>query len=80
MDTDHHRIKNDKGEIINEPEEIIIGDKVWIGCRALVLKGTVVPSNAVIAANSVVSKELEQENALYAGIPAKMIKQNVTWE
>ena len=80
MDTDHHRIRNDKGEIINEPEEIIIGDKVWIGCRALILKGTVIPSNAVIGANSVVSKELDQEKALYAGIPAKLIKQNVTWE
>lgn len=34
MDTDFHKIKNEHGAILNNPEPNIIGDKVWIGCRS----------------------------------------------
>lgn len=80
MDTDFHKIKNDRGEIINAPEEIIIGKNVWIGCKALILKGSIIPDNSVIGADSLVNKKLDKEQCLYAGSPAKSIKENIFWE
>lgn len=80
MDTDFHKIKDDSGNIINKPRPIIIGDKVWIGCRCLVLKGTIIPNNCVIGADSTVSKVLEKDNCLYVGSPCKIVKENISWE
>lgn len=39
MDTDFHKIKNEDGVQINTNSPVLIGDHVWIGCRALILKG-----------------------------------------
>jgi acetyltransferase-like isoleucine patch superfamily enzyme len=80
MDTDFHKIKNEYGEIINGPKPIIIGDYVWIGCKCIILKGAVIPNNSVIAINSLVNKELTEENCLYAGSPVKCIKEKISWE
>jgi len=79
MDTDFHGIKDSEGRILNAPKKICIGDKVWIGCRCLILKGSAIPSNSIIGANSVISKILDKENAIYAGNPVKLIKENVSW-
>lgn len=80
MDTDSHKLKDESGKIINKPTPIIIGDNIWIGCRCLILKGTIIPSNCVIGANSIVNKPLEKRNCLYVGSPCKMVKENISWE
>lgn len=79
MDSDFHYIKNQEGEVINLSSPIIIGNKVWIGCRNLIMKGAYIPKNCIIGANSVLTKKLEYENALYAGNPIKVLKKNVSW-
>ncbi|MEO8533826.1 MAG: acyltransferase [Flavobacterium sp.] len=79
MDSDLHTIMDEGGKIINDPEEILVEDNVWIGCRALVLKGARIPSGSVIAANTVVNKNLKSTNSLYAGIPARMIREKISW-
>lgn len=80
MDTDFHKLKDESGNIFNSPKPIIIGNRVWIGCRSIVLKGTSIPDNCVIGANSTVSKPLENENGLYVGSPSKLVKENISWE
>lgn len=80
MDTDFHSMRDENGIIVNNPEEIMIGNKVWIGCRNLILKGAVIPDNSIIAANSLVNKKLEGENQLFAGIPVKILKSKINWE
>jgi len=50
MDQDFHPIRNGIGDIINPPAEIRFGDRVWIGCRATVLKGASVGDETVVAA------------------------------
>ncbi len=80
VDTDFHKIKDEFGNIINKPKPIIIGDRVWIGCRCLILKGTVIPNSCVIGADSIVNRELEKESCLYVGGPCKMVKENISWE
>ncbi|MFY8285225.1 acyltransferase [Pseudoalteromonas sp. SSMSWG5] len=54
-------------------KKIYIADNVWIGCGVRVLAGTIIGEKTVIAANSVTKGELEGER-IYAGIPARVIK------
>ena len=75
LDRDYHEF-NGEGEI---KEEILIGDKVWIGCRSTVLKGVTIGNGAVIAAGSIVTKDVSA-NCCVGGNPAKLIKENITWK
>jgi acetyltransferase-like isoleucine patch superfamily enzyme len=80
MDTDFHKIKDVNNKIVNEPQEIIIGEHVWIGCRCLILKGSKIKKGTIIGANASIIGELEYENSIYVGNPAKCIRRNITWE
>ena len=62
---------------INPSKSILIGDRVWIGQEALILKGTTIGSGSIIGGHSVVSNKNIASNNLYAGNPAKKIKENV---
>lgn len=52
-----------------------IHDNVLIGIGAIILDGVIVNSNSIIAPGAVVTKnEIVESGAIYAGIPAKKIK------
>lgn len=51
-----------------------IGKNVWIGSNATILAGVSIGDGAVIGAGSVVTKDVPK-NTVYAGVPAKMIKE-----
>lgn len=53
--------------------EVIIGNNVWIGDKATILAGVHIGDNAIVAANSVVTKDVPA-NSMVAGCPAKIIK------
>ena len=54
----------------------VIGDKCLIGMGSTVLDNAVVPSGCIIAANALVLANSRLEpNSLYAGVPAKKIKE-----
>ncbi|WP_238884687.1 serine O-acetyltransferase [Clostridium sp. YIM B02551] len=53
----------------------IIGNNVYIGAGAKILGNITIGNNAIIGANSVVIKDVP-ENAVVAGVPAKIIKFN----
>jgi acetyltransferase-like isoleucine patch superfamily enzyme len=52
---------------------IHIKKNAWIGANAIILAGVTIGENAVVAAGAVVSKDIP-DNAIAAGIPAKVIK------
>lgn len=52
---------------------IIIGDDVWIGYNSIVLSGVTIGQGAVIAAGSVVTKNVPAYS-IFGGNPAKLIK------
>lgn len=79
MDTDWHTIKlNNKVHNYNEP--VKIGKHVWIGLRATILKGTYIPDNTIIGANSLVSRKFDKSAVLIAGNPAHEIQDNIYWD
>jgi len=54
-------------------DNIVIGDNVWIGRGCVILPGTIIESDVVIGANSVV-KGLYEKNSINAGSVAKFIR------
>lgn len=53
--------------------EVVIENDVWIGMNCIILKGVTIGSGSIIAAGSVVINDVDS-NSLYAGNPAKKIK------
>ncbi len=58
---------------------VTIGDDVWICARAMILKGVTIGNGAVVAAGAVVTADVPPRT-LVAGVPAKVIREGVSWE
>ncbi|MFK3690898.1 acyltransferase [Agrobacterium tumefaciens] len=58
---------------------IIIGNHVWIGMRAIILKGVTIGDGAVVGAGAVVTKDVPA-GTIVAGNPAVVVKQDIQWE
>lgn len=79
MDTDWHSVMNTiTNETFSCVGEISIGNNVWLGCRAVVLKNSCIPDGCIVAANALVNKSFVTRQTLLAGNPAKERKQNIT--
>jgi acetyltransferase-like isoleucine patch superfamily enzyme len=65
---------------INYAQNIIIGNHVWIASHVSILKGANILSNSIVATRSVVTKSFDKENILLGGVPAKILKENITWD
>ncbi len=59
--------------------DIIVGDDVWIGYGATILSGVRIGQGAVIAAGSVVTKDVPPY-AVVGGVPADIIKYRFSWD
>ncbi len=55
---------------------IEIGNNVWIGDKVSINKGVKIGNNVIVGANSVVTKDIP-DNAIVAGVPAKILKRLV---
>ena len=77
LDNDFHpieieaRLNDDKDKIGTRP--VKIGKNCFIGCNALILKGTELGDGCVVGAGAVASGKFE-ENSVIAGNPARVIK------
>jgi acetyltransferase-like isoleucine patch superfamily enzyme len=68
MDSDQHPLPN--GTLVAAP--VLIEDRVWIGARAIVLKGVTIGHDAVIGAGSVVTRSVPPQ-VVAAGVPARIL-------
>lgn len=75
----HSIIDIESGKRINPPGDITIGDHVWIAQGVSLMKGVSIGRHSIIGARSVVAGDIP-ENALAAGIPARVIRTGVTWD
>jgi acetyltransferase-like isoleucine patch superfamily enzyme len=77
MDTDFHALTIDG---VSRPmtAPVTIGDRVWIGTGALVLKGTTIGDGAVVAAGAVVTGDVDP-GTIVAGVPARPVGKADGW-
>lgn len=85
-DADNHSIQTISKETVSgspvtsKPAvaPIVIQDHVWIGMNVMVLKGVTIGEGAVVAAGSLVNKDVPP-HSLVAGVPAKVVKTDASW-
>lgn len=76
FDHDHnYKTKNVKNEFLTD--SIIIEDNVWIGANSIILKGTHIGKNSVIAAGSVIKGEISENSLGYNEKNIKIKKYNL---
>ncbi len=73
-DTDGHQLSH----VDTSTAPVTIGNHVWIGARATILKGVTIGDGAVIAAGSIVTRDVPA-HTLVAGAPAKVVRTDVAW-
>ena len=76
----NHVIPPNRGQIFfagHRPAPVKIAQDVWIGANSTVLPGVSIGEGAVIAAGSVVTKDVEPFKVV-AGVPARVIKDRIT--
>lgn len=75
LDSDFHEIDPSR-RIDGNPKtgKVVIGDNAWIGDRVMILKGTAIGKNSVVAAGAVVSGEFPA-NVVIGGVPARVIRE-----
>ena len=77
--TDSHKIYDkNTNKRINEGNGVSIGNHVWLGMRAIILKGVTIEDNSIVAGGSIVTKDVKS-NTIVSGSPARQIKENVYW-
>ena len=74
-DSNEHIIKGMTGE---RPKSIVVGEHVGIGMRAMILTGVTVGDGSIIGAGAVVVRDVPPKSFV-AGVPARVIKENVEW-
>lgn len=78
MDSDAHSIiQNNK--TVNKNKNIFVGKHSWIGAKSTILAGTVLADNTIVACGAVVKGYFSKNNTLLAGVPAAIIKENISW-
>ena len=58
---------------VPEPKPVVIGDRVWIGNRVIILPGVTIGDDAVVGAGSVVTSDV-QPRTIVAGNPARLLR------
>jgi acetyltransferase-like isoleucine patch superfamily enzyme len=79
MDTDFHTIYGEDGEPRPTTTPVVIGERVLLGAGSTVLKGVTIGDGAVVAAASVVSRDVDP-GAVVAGNPARPVGSVSRWE
>ena len=73
MDNDFHQVDPVERGIRPPSAPIILEENVWLGARVIVLSGVTIGANSVVAAGSVVTRDIPPRSVA-AGQPARVIR------
>lgn len=73
-DSDWHTIENKQ-----HYGDVVIGNHVWIANNSSVLKGSTINDNSIVASQSKISNKSYPPDSMLAGIPAVVVKSNISW-
>lgn len=77
--SDAHPIYDkDTKKRLNPARNVYLGKHVWIAPQSAIYKGVHVGDGSIIASRSLVTHDVP-ENVIVAGLPAKIVKENVFW-
>lgn len=78
--TDSHSVLDlHTGERVNNAKSIKIGNHVWIGMQVIISKGVEIADDVIVGAKALVVKSIPESHVSIGGVPAKIIKRDVTW-
>lgn len=63
---------------LNKPQNVVIGNHVWIAPNTKIMKGSVIGDGCIIGSDTTTNKTYPA-NSLIVGRPAMVVKSNVTW-
>ena len=72
-------------QLLNLGKKVYIGNHVWIGMNAVILKNTTIPDNSIVGACAIASGDYtnntsSQGGIVIAGNPGKIIKTGISWD
>jgi acetyltransferase-like isoleucine patch superfamily enzyme len=77
MDSDFHPVALVENRVslpgFSTDDGVRIGRNCWIGTRAIILKGVEIGDNSIVAAGSIVSRDIPA-GVLAAGSPARVVR------
>lgn len=80
IDHDWHGIFDNSGVLLNPPKPVHVGDDVWIGLRALILKGCTIQDGVIVAAGTIVTGGTYAANSVIGqGAKVKVLRENISW-
>lgn len=74
-DTDSHELVGGRRPMT---EPVVIGNHVWIGTKATILKGVTIGDGAIVAAGAVVVQDVPAR-AVVGGVPARVLRTGADW-
>jgi len=77
-DSDFHPTAYSNKEFVTHTSPVFIGDHVWIGTRAMIMKGSNIGMGSIIGANAYFTSQVHA-NTLVACTPSRVILKDVRW-
>lgn len=80
IDGDAHKIIDKFGIRQNNDREIKIGNHVWIGANAKIMKGSCLGDNSIVASNTMLLSDVDMRGVIIGDVPNRILKQNINWK
>lgn len=77
--TDSHAVLDLQGNLLNPSKPVKIGNHVWIGKQAAIMKGVSIGDNAIVGMRSLVTNNIAS-GTLNVGSPSRCIRENINWD
>lgn len=78
VNTDEHLILKD-GKVCNHARDLVIGDHVWVGYNACVMKNSKIADGSIIGRSEVASGKFVTPKSVIVGNPGCVVKTGVDW-